>query len=157
MENKRVFVIIELIIFLVMGVITLLEFFAFDLFEKVFNFVQDPTAWLIGLSFGFVFSNIIQGIKTKTKKISPIKEKGLFILFLADLIIIALVSTGVKALAISFFNNFFIYFHVLFLQWMMFLYLSFKVKNNYEISGKYLIVTELMILFYTVIVLILIA
>jgi len=144
-----------------MGLITLLEFFAFDFFEKLFNIIQEPTAWLIGLSFGFVFSNIIQGIKTKTKKLSlvneKVKEKGLFILFLADLIIIALVSTGVKALAISFFNNFFIYFHVLFLQWMMFLYISFKVKNNYEISGKYLLTTELIILFYTAIVLVFIA
>ena len=153
MKSKSVFTTIELLIFFIMGIITFIEFFQFDLFEKVFNFVQDPVSWLIGLSFGFVFSNIIQGIKTKTEKLSPIKEKGLFILFLADLIIIALVSTGVKALALSFFNNFFIYFHVLFLQWMMFLYLSFKAKNNYELSGKYLLTTELIILFYTVIVL----
>ena len=148
---------IELLIFFFMGIITFIEFFQFDLFEKVFIFVQNPAAWLIGLSFGFVFSNIIQGIKKKTEKINLVKEKGLFILFLADLIIIALISTGVKELALSFFSSFFIYFHVLFLQWMMFLYLSFKIKNDYEISGKYLLTTELIILFYTAIVLAFIA
>jgi hypothetical protein len=157
MENKRVFIAIELLIFLVMGLITFIEFFNFPFFETVFNFVQNPTAWLIGLSFGFVFSNLIKKVKAKTEKISIVKEKGHFAIFLADLIIIALISTGVKALAVSFFNSFFIYFHVLFLQWMMFLYLSFKVKNDYEISGKYLLTTELIILFYTVIVLAFIA
>jgi hypothetical protein len=157
MKNKGVFVMIELLIFFFMGIITFIEFFQFDLFEKVFIFVQNPAAWLIGLSFGFVFSNIIQGIKKKTEKINLVKEKGLFILFLADLIIIALISTGVKELALSFFSSFFIYFHVLFLQWMMFLYLSFKIKNDYEISGKYLLTTELIILFYTAIVLAFIA
>ena len=151
------FVAIELIILLVMGLITFIEFFDFNFFERVFNLVQDPVSWLIGLSFGFVFSNLIKTIKTKTEKIKLVKEKGHFAIFLADLIIIALISTGVKALALSFFNSFFIYFHVLFLQWMMFLYLSFKVKNDYEISGKYLLTTELIILFYTAIVLAFIA
>lgn len=157
MENKRVFVTLELIIFLIMGVITFIEFFDFNFFEVVFNFVQNPVSWLIGLSFGFVFSNLIKTIKNKTEKIKLVKEKGHFAIFLADLILIALISTGVKALALSFFSSFFIYFHVLFLQWMMFLYLSFKVKNNYEISGKYLLTTELIILFYTAIVLAFIA
>jgi uncharacterized protein YacL len=157
MKNKRAFIIIELIIFILMGAITLLEFFSFDLFEKVFNLIQDPVSWLIGLSFGFVFSNLVKKIKTKTEKLSPVKDKGLFVVFLADLIIMALISAGVKELALSFFNNFFIYFQVLFLQWMMFLYLSFKAKNNYAISGKYLLTTELIILFYTIIVLAFIA
>lgn len=154
MEKNRSFFMFELMIFVTMGIITLLEIFKFDFFEKVFQFSQIYISWFLGISFGFVFLGVLQSI-IKTEKISALeKRKSFFSLFLINLILSASLTAFIKTVALSFFNQFFIYFHVLFLQWIMLLYISFKLKNDYEISGKYFITNELIVLFYVSIILI---
>lgn len=153
MGKNKSFLVFELIIFIVMGGITLLEIFKFDFFEKVFQFSQIYLSWFLGISFGFVFLGVLQSI-TSTKKISAIeKRKSFFSLFLINLILSSSLTAFIKTIALSFFNQFFIYFHVLFFQWIMLLYVFFKLKNNYEIQGKYFITNELIILFYAVMIL----
>lgn len=154
MGKNKSFFIFEFMIFFTMGIITLLEIFKFDFFEKVFQFSQVYISWFLGISFGFVFLGILQSV-IKTEKISALeKRKSFFSLFLINLILSASLTAFIKTVALSFFNQFFIYFHVLFLQWIMLLYISFKLKNDYEISGKYFITNELIVLFYVSMVLI---
>ena len=157
MQTKRQFISFELIILLTLSFITFLEIMSFDLFELVFTFLKDGISWFIGLSFGFVFSSFLQGLTKKVKFRSLEKRKEYFAIFLINMVISLSLVTLVRSLAISFFNQFFIYFHVLFLQWLMILYITFKLKNNYTISGKHLLANELIILVNVILILIFIA
>lgn len=136
-----------------MGIITILEIFSFDFFYNVFSFLNSGISWFIGISFGFVFSSFLQGLVKKIKVGAIEKRKEYFSFFLINMIISLSLVALIKGLAVSFFNQFFIYFHPLFLQWLMLLYVTFKVKNNYEISAKYIFANELIILINVVAIL----
>ncbi len=154
MDKKKTFLFLELIIFFSMGIITFLEIIKFELFEKTFSFLQPYIGWFIGLSFGFVFLGFLNTLTRKFKIGLIEKRKEYFSIFLINLCLSFTLVTFIKVIAISFFSKFFIYFHVLFLQWILILYVMFKLKNNYEISQNYLIINELIVLFYTVIIMI---
>ena len=146
-EEDVLFLKVEFLIFFIILVITLIEVYNFSFFEKVIGLIKAPASWFIGLSFGIVFSNIIKPIKEKVKKkINTLKEN--FLLYLANLIIAAGIAGFVKSLTLSFFNNFFIYFHILFMQWLILVYIFFKVSHNYSLSKRYIIVNEAIFLFY---------
>jgi len=156
--NKNVkFFFLELLIFLIMGVITLVEITNFNLFETFFTYIKIPSAWFVGLSLAYAFSNLFQ--KTLFSSFSKgmkdeNKERGDFFgRFVVTLLITSLITPYIKDGAIYFFSDFFLYFHIIILQSMVILYLFFKLKNNYEISGKYFVTNELVTLFYTIIVL----
>jgi len=151
------FILIESILFFVMGIITLLEMVKFNLFGDFFTLIQSPSSWFVGLSLAYTVSNTIQtGLFTafyKRRKAEG-KEKGdFFIGFLITLIITALISPYVYKGAAYFFSNFFIYFHVILLQSVILLYLLFKLKGNYKVSIKYFLTTEIIVIVYTAIIL----
>ena len=140
-----------------MGVITFIETINFDLFERFFTYIKIPSAWFVGLSLAYAFSNLFQktlfsSFSKRTKDES--KEKGDFFGgFVVTLLLTSLITPYIKDGAVYFFSDFFLYFHVIILQSMVILYLFFKLKNNYEISGKYFVTNELIVLFYTIIIL----
>jgi len=144
-----------------MGIITFLEIYQFNIFSNVFNFIKDYLSWFIGLSFSTIFSNLFQNfslfmasIFIKDQKNNEDKpKKDFFFIFLLSITIMAILSPFIKTIAVYFFNNFFVYFHIIFLQWMIFLYIFFKLKNKYEISGAYFLTNEMIVLIYTGVIL----
>ena len=156
--NKNIkFFLLELLVIGIMGLITFTEIAYFSIFEKSFTYIKIPASWFVGLSLAYAFSNFFQkgmfSIFLKKVKDGG-KERGdFFEAFLVTLLLTSLITPYIKDAAIFFFSDFFIYFHVILLQSLIVLYLLFKLKNNYEISGKYFITNELVVLFYTVIIL----
>lgn len=143
-----------------MGLITFIEIYGFDLFEIVFNYIQTPSAWFVGLSLSFAFSSLFQKglfslfIKKFSKKEN--NKEDFFIGFLLTLIIGSLLTPYIKDLAVYFFQNIFIYFHVILMQSIIIVYLLFKLKNDYEIPARYFITNELIVLLNTVVILLLV-
>jgi len=151
------YILIETGLFLVMGIITLIEITSNSLFESFFTLIKSPSSWFVGLSLAYIFSSLMQGglfsIFSK-KRIEKGKEKGDFFAgFIITLIITSLITPYVYKGASYLFSNFFIYFHIILLQSVVLLYLLFKVRGRYEISTKYFLTTELIVLIYALIVL----
>ena len=133
---------IELAIILVLGGITLVEITNFDLFEKFFDYIKTPSAWFVGISIAYTLSSFIQKrfLDTLSKKFGDEENKEDFFLgFVITLMITSLMTPPIRDIARYFFTDFFIYFHVILMQSVMLLYVFFKLKGNYEISGKYFI------------------
>jgi heme/copper-type cytochrome/quinol oxidase subunit 4 len=149
--------ILEISTFVIMGLITLLEITNFKIFETLFTFLKNPSSWFVGFSLAYAASNLLQKsifsfFSKKTKEEE--REKGdYFIGFLIAIIITSLITPLVKEGASYFFGIFFIYFHVILLQCVILLYFLFKIKEDYEISGKYFLTSELIVLFYTLVIL----
>lgn len=148
---------LEISLFVFMGLITLLEVTNFKIFESFFTFIKTPSSWFVGLSLAYALSNLLQKsifafFKRKTKEEE--RQRGdYFIGFLITIIITALITPLIKEAAVYFFGVFFIYFHIILLQCVIILYFLFKIKEGYEISGKYFLTTELIVFFYTFIIL----
>ena len=156
--NKNVkFLFLELLVLGIMGLITFIEISNFGIFEKSFTYIKTPASWFVGLSLAYAFSNLLQGgiFSMFSKKVKDSeKDKGdFFEAFLVTLLITSLITPYIKDAAVFFFSDFFIYFHVILLQSVIVLYLLFKLKGNYEISGKYFVTNELIVLFYTTVIL----
>jgi cation transport ATPase len=156
-DDNKTFFNLEVIIILVMGIVTLIEAFKLEWFSKFFLLVKPYVSWFIGISFGFVFKNVLSPFKKRLSSHQGfIKNKENFVFFILNLIIIAVVVSTIQKVVVTFFNSFLIYFHVLVFQWIMLIYIFFKLGNNYEISKKYLITNEVIILVYTILILYLI-
>ncbi len=56
MKSAVKFLFWELIIFLILGSITLIEVINFRLFESFFTYIKTPSSWFIGLSISYAFS-----------------------------------------------------------------------------------------------------
>ncbi|MEM3405608.1 MAG: hypothetical protein QW117_01395 [Candidatus Pacearchaeota archaeon] len=152
-DGEDIFLNIELIIFLIMGIITLIEFYNFNIFEKFFLLIKPYVSWFISISFGFVFRQSLNPFKKKiisNKKFEDKKENFLF--FSLNLIIISIIISFTQKIVISFFNSLLIYFHVLFLQWIILIYIAFKLSNGYVISKKYFITNEIIAIIYSVLI-----
>lgn len=158
MKRGLKFFILAFSLFLVMGFITLLEIFNFNIFNKIFTYIKEPASWFVGLSLAYAFSNLFQKrlFSLFSKKIIKKDEnaESNFEIFLITLIITSLITQYVlKDLIFDFFTNFFIYFHIILLQSMIILYLFFKLKNDYEVSAKYFITSEIIALIYAIVIL----
>lgn len=151
------FMFLEISIFVVMGLITLLEVTDFKIFETFFTFIKTPSSWFVGFSLGYALSNLLQEtifsfFRKKTK--DEERQKGdYFPGFLIAIILTSLITPFIKEGASYFFGIFFIYFHVILLQCIIVLYFLFKIKEGYQISGKYFLTTELIVFFYTLVIL----
>ncbi|GEM_PF-3023027 len=152
MRKLKKFIIIEAIIFLFMGIITIFEKINFNVFREIFTLIQSPFSWFVGISLAYAFSNALQiGLFTlfsrKTKQEG--KEKGDFFAgFLVTLIITSLTTPYLYRWAEYFFTEFFIYFHVIALQSIVLMYFLFKMRGHYRVSWSYLLTTEAITVFF---------
>lgn len=157
MKKLVKFMILEISTFIIMGLITIIEITNFKIFEAFFMFIKTPSSWFVGLSIAYALSNLFQKsifsfFKKKIKEEE--RQKGdYFIGFLITIIITSLITPFIKEAAVYFFEGFFMYFHVILLQCVIILYFLFKIKEEYEISGKYFLTTELIVFFYTLVIL----
>ena len=153
-DDDRVFFNLEISLFLIMGIITIIEAYKFEMFSKFFLLIKPYVSWFIGISFGFVFRHALSPFKRKiTSHRKFVENKEGFVFFILNLIIFAVVVSAIQKVVITFFNSLLIYFHVLFFQWITLIYVFFKLSNNYKISKKYLITNEIIILVYTLLIL----
>ncbi len=153
------FILAELSIFLIMGIITFGEINNPSLFQSFVSFVKTPASWFIGLSLAFIFSYFFQNIITSFFRrdiTDEEKRKDFFAGFIAAIVITSIITPYVRQLTLSFFNLLLPYFHVIILQALIIFYLLFKVNGKYEISTKYFLTSEAITLFYTAIILFLI-
>jgi len=160
MNKKRVFFSIEIFIFLVMFFLTILELFQFELFRKIFLLLVEYISWFVSFSFGYLISEIfkdttilvISKFSNKRDK-SGKKEGDVFFGFLIIIVGVAIGASYFKQFISSMFENLFIYFHILFMQSIIFLYLFYKLKYNYEISIRGFLVNEFIVVINTLIIL----
>ena len=148
MKDKK-FLIFAISLFLLLGIITLVEIASFRTFSEFFLLVKNYTSWFIGITFGFVFFNTLNFFWRKTEtKILHQKPPEQFFIFLMILTVNIFIISLARGTALYLFETFFELFHVLFVQWVALVYISFKLVNKYEISLKYLIAAELNIIIY---------
>ena len=158
MGEKFRFFIFSLVVFLIVSGLSVLQYFNLELFTSLLGLIKTPSSWFISLSLAFVFSNFLQNALTsfflKKKnlgklEIEPGPKGDFFEGFLATLLITSLATPYLRQMVLYFFENLFPYFHVIILQSILVIYFVFKVKNNYPISGKHLLVNELIVLINT--------
>ena len=157
MKKFTRFILIELAIFVVMSLITILELVNTSLFESLFNIIKSPSSWFMGVGLAYTISSLTQeGLFSlfSKKRREEGKEKGdFFVGFVITLMITSIITPYVYQVTASFLENFLIYFHVILLQSVILIYLLFKVRGGYTISSKYFLTTELIILVHTAIIL----
>jgi len=150
MKKTMNFLFLEICIFLIIGLITLLEIINFKLFESFFAFIKTPSSWFVGFGLAYAFSNLFQktffSIFSKKIKGGEKNERDFFIGFLITLMITSLITPFVRSEAAYLLNTFFIYFHIILMQCVLILYILFKLKEGFEISGKYFLTNELILL-----------
>ena len=158
MGKGRDFLITELIIFIIVGGITFLEIFNFELFESFFSSIKEYSSWFIGIGFGYIFSTTFRDYFTKlfSRRLLKIRgkkeietsepERRLFSAFLISFLIIALIVFFIKVVSAFFFTEFFIYSHIVFMLLIILLYLVFILENNYELSEKYFVANGIILL-----------
>jgi len=160
MKRLLRFIFYEIIIFLVMGAITFFETRDFLLFQSAVSFIKTPASWFVGLSLAFIFSYFFQGILISFFRkdiVNEERKKDFFTGFIIATVITSVITPYIRQLTLSFFNLLVPYFHVIILQAMIIFYFLFKLNGKYEISGKYFLTNQAIVLFYTAIILSMIA
>jgi hypothetical protein len=151
------FIKIEILVFLFMGLITMLEITNFNIFETFFGFIKTPSSWFVGIGLAYALSNLLQtgifSFFSRRAKGEEERKGDYFVGFLITLIVTALISPFIKEGAVYFFGNFFIYFHIILMQCIIILYVLFKLKEGYEMSAKYFLINEAIVLLNTLVVL----
>lgn len=156
MKNFLKFVFFEVIVFLIMGAITVIEIKDVDLFNSLVSLVKTPASWFIGLSLVFIFSYFFQNMVTSyfhRDIADEEKRKDFFAGFIIVAIITSFITPYIRELILVFFSVLLPYFHIIILQALLIFYLLFKIKGRYEISGRYFLTGQLIVLFYILIIL----
>ncbi|MFH0831464.1 MAG: hypothetical protein V1886_01185 [archaeon] len=152
-ELNKKFLLVEGIIFSVLAVITLLEFFNFLLFTEFFMRMKEYLSWFLGLSIGPVISSQIYSIRRKINgKKGFIPPEQRFAFFLLNIVWITIAVGIVQSFFLSFLLRYFAFFHVIVLQWLVIVYVWFKSLNNFKIHTKYVIGAEILVLLFSLII-----
>ncbi len=155
------FIFLEISIFFVVTLITFLELASPNTFNTFFSFIQTPSSWFVGFGLAYAFSNLFQKtifrLALKKAKDEEERKGDFFSGFLITIIITSLLTDFIKDGAAYLLTNFFIYFHVIIMQCVILLYVLFKLKENFEISAKYFLINELIVLINTILILKIIA
>src|SRR3989338_2790913 len=145
---SKKFWIYTLILFIILGIITAIEILDFKSFSQIFLSAKDTTSWFIGITFGFVFGNIINLFRKGVTEALHQKPREEFVFFIMNLVVmIFLISTAHK-ISLLFFNTFFEFFHLIFTQWVVLVFIAFKLVNKYEIPARYVLANEVNIIIY---------
>lgn len=153
MDDREQFMIAEAIIAIFLLGITLIELFDPVRFDTVVNQLMQSTSWFLGLTVGIVTSGILKSAKSKLDDVfRSDKKEGKFIFFLTSIAIFALIATVAGKFVLVFLQEYSEFFHLIFVQWFVLVYIWYKFSNKFEISAKYVITTQLIILVCALIV-----
>ena len=148
MNERNKFLLIEVLIAIFSIGITLIEIFYPAGFKNIVTQLISSTSWFLGLTFGAVTSGLLKDIKSTTssvlKAFSKVEEN--FIYFLTSLAIFTVITAIATNIVLRVFNAYPEFFHLIFVQWFVIVYIWFKVSEKYELKESYIIATELIIL-----------
>ena len=157
-ETRR-FWIVEIIVFIALLSITLLEVARFGRYEELFRKYQLHLSWFFGITFGIFFSDIKSKVK---KKIDYAMRDRLkfkferdvsFPLFLGKVLVIVFLSAVVIGLAKSYLIKLFIFAPLIMAQWLIILYIWYKFENKVKPSLKYILTNEIILVINLIILL----
>lgn len=147
MDDREQFMLIETIIALFLLGITFIEIYDPVRFDKVITEIMSSTSWFLGLTIGLVTSGVLRKTKSKIDKFfKKDQQEGKFLMFIAGLFVFSLIVTIASKLAFAFLTTYREFFHLIFVQWFVIVYIWFKLSNKFEIHSKYVITTQLIIL-----------
>ncbi len=155
MLAERKFWITEGLILLALGLITSVEAISFSLFNKIFLAISEYVSWFLGLTVGIVVPDMLKRTRAAIGK--RIKLRGepdeRFWMFLLNVILFVFIVSLFQKIAITFLRTYFIFFHVIFAQWIVLVYIWFKAANKFPLPLKYLFTTQLIIIISILLVL----
>jgi hypothetical protein len=154
MDEHEKFMTFETVIFISLLIITTLEIIFPKNFAEFFLRVNDYTSWILGLTVGLVIPDMISRIKSKLEKKTIIPQvSDSFTLFIANAAILTFIVALSRGVVLSFLNGYYEFFHLILTQWIILVYLWFKLANGFKISTRYVIATELMLVFFSTLIL----
>ncbi|MBI5148458.1 hypothetical protein HZA33_02145, partial [Candidatus Pacearchaeota archaeon] len=155
MDQHNKFLFIETAVALFLLGITFIEIFDPVRFQNIVFKLMDSTSWFLGLTFGAVTTGVLKGVKSAADSVlkATSRFEGKFIYFLTSLAIFALIAAIASRFALWFLKDYFEFFHLIFVQWFVVVYIWFKVSGKYELQAKYVITTELIVLACSLLVL----
>jgi hypothetical protein len=157
-ETRR-FWIIESVIFIVFLSITLLEITRFGRYEELFTKTQFYISWFFGLTFGVVFGNVKSKVKKKLDETVVPKLKfrtepdSSFAFFLCKLIVIVFFSVVIIGIMKYYIIKLFIFTPLLMFQWLILLYIWYKLENKTKPVLKYILMNEAILVINLIILL----
>lgn len=148
MLAERRFWIIEGLILLALGLITSVEAISFSLFNRIFISISDYVSWFLGLTVGIVVPDMLKRTRAAIGKRIKLREEPdeRFWIFLLNVILFVFIVSIFQKIAITFLRTYFIFFHVIFVQWIVLVYIWFKIANKFPISLRCIIITQLVII-----------
>lgn len=154
-SEDKMFLLVELVIFLVLLSITILEVMRFGRYEELFRKYQVHISWFFGITFGIVFANVKTKLQTKFSNKFKIKSKRetSFPLFIAKLLVIVFFSAVIIGIARAYLVKLFIFTPLLMAQWLIILYIWFKFENGVKPALKYLLTNEIILVINLIILL----
>ena len=147
MDDRDQFLIVETLILLFLLGITIIEIYDFVRFETIVDKIMQSTSWFLGLTIGIVTSGVLRGAKSKIDEITRSdKKEGKFIFFMTSIAIFAIIASIAGRVALELLQQYKEFFHLIFVQWFVLVYIWYKLSNKFEIHSKYIITTQLIIL-----------
>lgn len=143
------------LLFAAVGIISILEIIRPRMFEEFFLTISENTAWILGLTVGMVLPDIIKKLKSNTVGKMKINQQvdERFVIFLANAAILSFVVSFARGIVIVFLKQYFEYFHILLVQWLVLVYMWFKFVNGFKVHWKYIMTTEIIIVAFTTLIL----
>ncbi len=155
MNAERKFWIVELIILVALGLITIIEAISFSIFNRIFLSISDYASWFLGLTVGIVVPDVIKRVRKAVGEKIKLKDAQdeRFWMFLMNAIVFVFIVSVFQKIAITFLRAYFVFFHIIFAQWLVIVYIWFKAANKFPLSPKYIITTQLVIIINILLVL----
>lgn len=153
MDDRKKFLLVEGIIFTALGIITLIEISNFLLFKEFFMRIREYLSWFLGLAIAPVLYKWFKYLEDKFEEkygLTSVNEKFLF--FLINLVFLTFAVGFAKELAIFFLKKYFEFFHIIFTQWLVVVYIWFKFVNNFKINMEYIITAEILVILFSIII-----
>ncbi|MFH1248957.1 MAG: hypothetical protein V1660_02290 [archaeon] len=155
MDPIRKFRIYVVAIFLALFSLTIIEIINQNIFAEFFMRIREHVSWILGITIGMVMPNILLRIRYGAfrREFTP-KIDERFYMFLANTSLLVFIVSFGRGIIVLFFTEYFEYFHLITVQWLIIVYLWFKFVNGFKISWRYIVSTELILLACTSILLI---
>jgi hypothetical protein len=153
MDEQKKFILVESIIFAILGAITLLEIFNYMLFKEFFMRIQEYLSWFLGLSVATVVPEWVSRFKSQIDRMTGrFLPNERFVFFIVNLFFVTAVVGLSKQLSIFFLKRYFEFFHLIFTQWLVVIYMWFKLEHGFRINVKYVVGAEIFVILFSAII-----
>jgi len=153
--EDKAFLFLEAVIFVFLLSITILEVSRFGRYDELITKYQVHVSWFFGITFGMVFASMKSKVQTKLNskfRAKPRRETS-FPFFLAKLLVIVFFSAVIIGIAKYYLVKLLIFTPLLMAQWLIILYIWFKLENQARPSMKYILTNEILLVICLIILL----